>query len=169
MIGVDTVSQLLMGISLGTLATTFLVWVIVDPLIGMLEMLLPASRRHCVKRLAQAKAEREQIQRDNQRLLVDISSREDSERHRWQELMKPYAEKLAVLLMVDEIDFKRAEREAVGIGARAWQIGGLSCMRELRDMALAVCKDKSNNREIVDYIAFWWDGIGNWRNPSLGH
>ena len=69
----------------------------------------------------------------------------------------------------DEIDFKQAQREAVGIGARAWQIGGLSCMRELRDMALAVCKDKYNNREIVDYIAFWWDGIGNWRNPSFSH
>ena len=168
MIGVDTVSQLLLGITLGTLATTFLVWIIVDPFVGLLEMFLPNSRKHRALRLAKAKAEREQKQRDNQRLLAEISEGECSERRHWQELMKPHAEKLAVLLVVNGNDYKQAEHEAAGIGVRAWQIGGLSCMRELRDMALAICRDKYSNRDIVDYIAFWWDGIGNWRSPSIG-
>ncbi len=168
MLGVDTVGRLLLGIALGTLATTFLVWVIVDPFIGLLEMFLPDSRRHRSLRLARVKAEREQKQRDSQRLLAEISERESSERRQWQELMKPQAEKLAALLVVDGSDYKQAGHEAAGIGAGAWQIGGLNCMRELRDMAMALCRDKYKEKDIVDYIAFWWDGIGSWRSPSIG-
>lgn len=167
MIGVYTIDQLLLGISLGTLATTFFVWIIVDPVVGVFEMLLPESRKHCAERLARAKAEREQKQKDNQLLLAEISARESSEHDRWRELMKPHAEKLASLLVVDGNHYERAEYEAVGIGTEAWQTGGLNCMRELRDMALTICREKYGNRDIVDYIAFWWDGIGGWRSPSI--
>ena len=41
MIGVNTASQFLYGIVLGTLGTTFLVWVILDPLTILAETLLP--------------------------------------------------------------------------------------------------------------------------------
>jgi len=168
MMGVDTVGRFLLGIALGTLATTFLVWVVVDPFIGSLEIFLPESRKHRTQRLALVKAEREQRQRDNQRLLAEISEREISERRHWQELMKPQAEKLAALMVVDRSENRQIVREAAGIGARAWQTGGLNCMRELRDMALALCREKYDKKDVVDYIAFWWDGIGNWRSPSIG-
>ncbi|MFB0524123.1 MAG: hypothetical protein ACETVZ_01195 [Phycisphaerae bacterium] len=57
MIGEDRVSQFVAGITLGTFGATFLVWVIVDPVTGLLEMLLlPSSRRHRLRRLAQARA-----------------------------------------------------------------------------------------------------------------
>ena len=56
MIGVSRISELLSGIALGTLATTFLVWIVVDPTIGVVERLLPGSRRHRLERLAQARA-----------------------------------------------------------------------------------------------------------------
>ncbi|MDH4240305.1 MAG: hypothetical protein OEW48_12150, partial [Phycisphaerae bacterium] len=47
MIGVNAIKQFLLGVALGTLGTTFLVWVIVDPVTALLEMMLPAaSRRH---------------------------------------------------------------------------------------------------------------------------
>ena len=167
MIGVETFSRFLLGVTLGTLATTFLVWIIVDPAIGLLEMLLPASRRHYAERLVRLKAEKEARQRDNQHLLADVSAREETDRRYWQEQLMPQAEKLATLLAADRIDIDHVEREAVGIGVSAWQIGGLSCMRELRDMALAIYRKKYNNRDVVDYIAFWWDGVGNWRNPFL--
>ena len=131
-------------------------------------MFLPDSRRHRNLRLARVKAEREQKQKDNRRLLAEISERESSERRRWKELMKPQAEKLAALLVVDGSGYKRAGREAAGIGASAWQAGGINCMRELRDMALVLCREKYNEKDIIDYIAFWWDGIGSWRSPSIG-
>jgi hypothetical protein len=43
-------------VALGTLNTTFLVWIVMDPLFGVIEMLSPTSRRCRAERLAQAKA-----------------------------------------------------------------------------------------------------------------
>jgi len=168
MIGTNTISQFLLGVALGTLGTTFLVWVIVDPAIGMLEMLLPATRKHRAQRLARAKAEREKKQKDREHLLAQVLAKEDSDRQSWQEVLKPKAEKLAGLLITERTDLKQAELEAVSIGVNAWQIGGLNCMRELRDMAISISRQKNPNKVIVDYINSWWDGIGNWRIASLG-
>lgn len=53
--GANTTSEYLSGISLGTLVTTFLVWVIVDPITGLAEMAAPASRKHRAERLAGAR------------------------------------------------------------------------------------------------------------------
>ncbi len=168
MIGVNRISQFLLGIALGTSATTFLVWVIVDPVTGLLEMLLPVSRKHRVERLAKAKAQRERRQKDRERLLAEVLAKEESDQREWQEALKPQAEKLAGLLTADRVNFKQAEREAVDIGVNAWQIGGLSCMRQLHEMVLDLCKKKYEDSMIVDYISSWWDGIGSWRNPSFG-
>jgi hypothetical protein len=166
MIGVSTIGQFVLGVALGTLGTTFLVWVIVDPLAGLLEMLLPpASRRHRAERLTLAKALRQSRQKNRERLLAEVVANAELERRCWREVLKPKAEKLAGLLTAGEIDFKNVERQAVGIGVNAWQIGGLSCMRELRDMAMALAKE--SNKSVVDYIGVWWDGIGTWREPSL--
>lgn len=169
MIGENRINHFLLGISLGTLVTTFLVWVIVDPVMGLLEMLLlPASRKHRVERLVQAKMQREKRQNDLERLLAEVLAQEERNRRRWQQLLQPQAEKLAGLLATDRIDFKHAELEAVDIGVNAWQIGGPSCMQELRDMAIAICRQRNQSSDTVDYIPVWWDGIGSWRNSSPG-
>ena len=168
MIGIKTTGQFLLGIAMGTLGTTFLVWVVVDPAIGLIEMILPASRKNRAQRLAQAKEERERKQRDKVSLLEEVLDKEESDRQNWQEILKPQAEKLAGLLTADIADVKQLEQETVGIGVSAWQTGGLSCMRELRDMTMSICKQKHRNEAIVDYINFWWDGIGNWRATPIG-
>jgi len=166
--GVSAIKQFLLGVALGTLGATFLAWVIVDPVTGLLEMLLPAaSRKHRAERLAQAKAEREKKQKDRERLLAEVLAREKSDRRGWQEALKPQAEKLAELLTTNRANFRQAEREAADIGVKAWQMGGLSCMRHLREMAMDLCKKKYQDSMIVDYVSSWWDGIGSWRNPSL--
>ena len=168
MIGVSAIKQFLLGIALGTLGATFLVWVIVDPVTTLLEMLLPhASRTHRAERLAEAKTQREKKQKDQLRLLEEVLAKEELDWHRWQEALRPQAEKLAGLLTTNRINFGQAEREAVDIGVKAWQIGGLGCMRKLRDTALGICRQKNQNKAIVDYISSWWDGIGSWRTPSL--
>ena len=166
MIGISTIGQFVLGVALGTLGTTFLVWVIVDPLAGLLEMLLPpVSRRHRSERLVRAKALRQNRQKNRESLLKEVLVKEELQRRHWREVLKPKAEKLASMLTADEIDFKQVERQAVGMGVNAWQIGGLSCMRELRDMAMALAKE--SNKSVVDYVGVWWDGIGSWREPSL--
>jgi hypothetical protein len=169
MIGLDNkVSQYLLGIAFGTLGTTFLVWVIVDPVMGLLEMyLLPMSRKHHAERLAHAKAQREKKQKEREHLLTEVLENEQSTRRMWRQALKPSAEKLAALLTVNNADFKKAEHEAIDLGVNAWQTGGLSCMKELRDMAIEICRKKHQNSMINDYVSSWWDGIGSWRNPSL--
>jgi len=167
MIGASSASQFRLGVTLGTLGTTFLVWVVVDPATGMLETLGPASRRHRAERLARIAAERETKRRNRDRLLAKVFRKEEADRAHWEGLLKPQAEKLADLLATDRGNFKQAEQEAVSIGAHAWQIGGLGCMRQLRNMALTVSERKGEHQPIIDYISLWWDGIGTWRNPSM--
>jgi hypothetical protein len=169
MIGMSiSIKQLLVEVSLGTLGATFLGWVIVDPAAGFIEMLLPASsRKHRALRLAEARAEREKKQKDHERFLAEALVNEESYRLQWQEALKPQAEQLANLLTTNAADFRQAEREAIGIGVKAWQMGGVSCMQELRDMAIGICRENNRNQTIVDYISSWWDGIGNWRTQSI--
>ncbi len=169
MIGENRISHFLLGITLGTLGTTFLVWVIVDPATGLVEMLLlPASRKHRIERIAQVRALRQKRQEEQKRLLDEILAQEERDRRRQRQALQPYAEKLAQLLAKFEIGDKQAEIEAVDIGANAWQMCGLNCMRQLHSMAKELCRNKCQDSTIVDYIPTWWDGIGSWRNPSLG-
>jgi hypothetical protein len=170
MIGEGRISQFLLGVALGTLGTTFLVWVIVDPVTGLLEtLLLPASRKHRSERLAQAKIQREEKQKERKRLLAEVLTKEQSKQRSRQEALKPYAEKLAELLTaINAANFRKAEREAINIGVKAWRNGGLNCMKQLRDMAIEICRKKYQDSMIVDYVSNWWDGIGSWRSPSLG-
>ncbi len=165
-IGAETMNQFVSGIALGTLGTTFLVWVVIDPVLGLLEIFLPESRKHYLQRQAELKAARVKRQQEHERLLAEISAQVNSNFNYWQETLKPQAEKLASLLSSDIADFKQAEQEAAVIGVNAWQMGGLSCMRKLHEMALELSK-QNNNKDIVDYISSWWDGIGEWRDTSL--
>lgn len=165
-IGVSSINGLIAGIALGTLATTFLMWIIVDPAIAFIEKLLPASRKHRLERLSKAKVLRQEQKEKRERLLAEILLQSKQEQTRLQEALKPQAEELAELLMAGKSDFEQAERTAIEIGARAWQIGGLSCMQQLRNMAITICGQKNQSGNTIDYIPVWWDGIGNWKNPA---
>lgn len=168
MIGVKTTSQFLWGIVLGTLGTTFLVWVILDPFTILAETLLPSSRKHRSERLAQIKIERHKRQIQQKRLLAEILAEEEQNQQRWRQVLQPDAEKLAGLSINNNTDFNRIELEAIDIGVNAWQTGGLNCMRQLCDMATELCRKRNKEPMIIDYVSAWWDGIGQWQNPSLG-
>lgn len=168
MIGAQSTSKFLLGITLGTLGTTFAVWVIIDPVIGLIEMLLPASRKHRAERLARAEAERRARKERRDQLIAEAFAREAKERQRWEERLKPHAEHLANLLTTETSSLPRAEKEALDLGATAWRLGGLTCMKQLRDMAITISRERRGGREVVDYVSYWWDGIGDWRRPSLG-
>ncbi|MBN1359460.1 MAG: hypothetical protein JW993_02660 [Sedimentisphaerales bacterium] len=168
MLGTPDVPTFVLGVARGTLYTTFAVWVILDPLAGLIEMTLPSSRRHRAERLAQAEAERRARAERRERLLAEAFAREEQERRRWEERLQNEAERLAVLLTTDAAGFEKAEKEALDIGAFAWRLGGLTCMQQLRDMALEIARERAGGSETVDYVSHWWDGIGNWRRPSFG-
>jgi len=166
MIGVSKISEFPPAVALGTLATTFLVWVVVDPVTGSVEKLLPASRNHRIERLALAKALRQKRQEEQKLLLEAILAKEQQEQSLWQQVLEPHAEKLALLLCKQEIGNKQTENEVVNIGANAWRTGGLNCMRQLHSMAMEICRRKYQDSMIIDYISAWWDGIGGWRTQS---
>jgi len=162
MIGAGDPNRNALGVALGTLGTTFCVWVVLDPVIGLIEMLLPPSRRHRAERLAQAEVKRKTRQEKRDGLLADAVMREQQERDQWRHLLRPEAQRLAALLATD-VSSRHAVQEAVDIGAHAWHLGGINCMRQLRDMAM----ENAGPAKTTDYISYWWDGIGDWRRPSL--
>jgi hypothetical protein len=168
MIGASKISEWSSGIVMGTLAATFLVWIVVDPVIGSLEKLLPASRKHCAERLLQTEALRRLRQQERTDLLNKILAMEEQEGQQWQQTLQPYSGKLAGLLSGSQDDCEQAEKEAVSMGATAWQMGGLNCMRQLYAMTIEQCKIDNQNSKSADYLSSWWDGIGSWRNLSLG-
>jgi len=140
--GADTAQQLA-TISIGTLATTFFVWIVLDPAIGSVEMMLPASREHHRRRHAHIQ---------QQQLL---------------QILPPMARKLAELLGEYATKGGDIEPEVVQIGARAWRLGGIICMRQLHELATEAHKEQLQGRRFIDHIAFWWDGIGGWQAPLL--
>ena len=73
-------------------------------------------------------------------------------------ILEPYAERLAGILAGGN-NFE-SERAAVDIGLAAWQLGGLTCMNRLHRMAL---RNSQEGNGFMDYISYWWDGIGTWR------
>ncbi len=166
MIGTSDPGTRALGVAWATLGTTFCVWVILDPAIGLIETLLPASRRHRAQRMVQAELERRARQQKRDKLLADAVTREEQERERWRQILQPEAQRLAALL-TDGSPSQHAEQEAIDIGAHAWHLGGLSCMRQLREMTVAITEAKAGGAKAADYITYWWDGIGDWRRPSL--
>ncbi len=165
--GIENVLQRLVTIAVGSLVTTFLVWIVFDPAIGLLEMLLPPGRQHRHRRLARARALREKQNQDNAKLLTEIMAREQSVNRQRQEVLQPLAEELAELLADYEQGNNDAEAQAVKIGAHAWHLGGIGCMHQLHDIALKLHTRRCPHRRRVDYVSLWWAGIGTWFEPPV--
>jgi hypothetical protein len=167
MMGETKVNVLLGGIALGTIGATFLTWIVVDCIAGSVEMLTPAARKHRLQQLADVKLRKQQEQTNRKQLLARIAEQENENNQLWRQTLAPQAARLANLLTCNGSSFSSAQQEAIGIGVQAWQTGELSCMKQLRDMAMKVFSQQYEERQLVDYISMWWDGVGTWRNPSV--
>ena len=104
-------------IAFGSLATTFLVWIIVDPAIGLFEMLLPASREHRTQRLAEARVLRQRRRIESEQLLAELQHAVELNQQKWSGLIEPMAEKLAELIASFQPGSKYTEGHIVQIGA----------------------------------------------------
>jgi hypothetical protein len=149
--------------SVGSVASTFLMWIIIDPLAGLLEMFLPSSRmrrRIRVKNLQELR-KREFEKRKN--ILEEISRSCQYDRLKWQQILENDANELARLISRNRIDDKCTEMKVVELGVKAFRIGGIECMRHLYFMTRQICERKMQVVPNLDYISIWWDGIGSWR------
>ena len=165
--GSEIGSEYLTGISMGTFGMTFLVWVVVDPAAGLLEMLVPSSRRYYLMRMSRSKVRKERQQKKHRLLLESLMLQSQENRLAWREELEPNAETLASLVAAKLTDQSLKCQQAIDIGVSAWQLGGLSCMRELHDLAMEKYKEVNPEASQVDYISYWWDGIGTWRSSLL--
>ena len=154
-------------VTAGSFWITFLVWIVVDPVIGFLEMLLPLSRKHRRQRLVDVKAFRQEQCLVRQRFLAEVEAERDRQQNRWNRKLEPYADRLAELLSDRGATDSDAERSSVDIGVKAWRMGGIDCMRQLYSMTKETCGQKFRDMKAADFLSIWWDGIGSWRSIPL--
>lgn len=166
-IGMKDITQCLLGVAYGSMGTTFLVWIIIDPAIGVIENFLPVSRQHRKKRLERVRVLREKQQREKQLLLEKLEADEKILRSEHQKILEPFSQKLLELVSGNATNLEKREYEVVDIGVKAWQIGGLNSMQQLHEMTMGRYKQKHKETQMVDYIMMWWDGIGDWRAQPL--
>lgn len=161
-----TLRDFLLPIGYGTFLLTFLVWIIIDPLIAYVETLLPACRRCRLERLAKESLLKKEKQREKEHLIATVLQMSEQKRLDWQQVLQPYAEKLAEIIYKHQMGKKSPEDEILEIGVKAWQMGRLDCMQAIHNMTLDVYKKKYNTCVINDLIPTYWDGIGGWRYLS---
>lgn len=169
MIGTGDFKEYFTGIAYATVAATFLVWIILDPAIGFLETMTPASRRHRQLRHTQERKAKQQKQLERDKILKEVQAEEKKRKLEWKNLLRPQALKLAHLATSSETKRDEAEGMAIDIGVSAWRSGGIPCMELLHQMAQEQrgSEKKGNGSEEVDYISQWWDGIGQWHHQPF--
>jgi hypothetical protein len=162
----DTAQQVIIAIASGTIGATFCFWIIADPAISFAERWLPASRKHRLMRYAAAKALQEQKQREHTQLLANLEEQERICHQQWEEALLPESHKLAALITQAVNGDASAEFAVAEAGLTAWRRGGQDCMKQLHEMASALCRRNGHGRG-DEYISTWWDGIGQWRHGPL--
>ena len=163
--GISEPAAIIRIVAEGTLAMTFLTWVLLDSVIGLVEAILPESRRHRARRLAEARAEKQRIQRENVALLESLEQRELNLRRAWEQTFRDSVEELAELYCEPGGRLRQIQAKTAEIGAKAWHLGQIACMRFVHQMIRDRMCDRAQNG-CVDYAALWWDGIGTWRRPK---
>ena len=148
----------------GTIGMTFVTWVVLDSLVGGVESMLPQSVAHRSRRLDEARAEKLRIQQDNAAMLDSLERRERELHRDWEAAFRDVAVKLAELYCGGDGDYEQLQSCTVEAGAKAWQMGKISCMRFVHRMILEEMNRRPGGWH-VDYATLWWDGIGSWRRP----
>lgn len=165
--GISTVTahQYATVISWGTLVVTFVVWIIIDPIISVIEAMQPVARQRRAHRIAQARAERKIKEQERQRWLDELETQEIATIAEREKKLRPWAERLAALIEQSQQRSLSSNEllEAVDMGLAAWQIGGAEAMQQLHKMTF---ERTQATAESADTLSVWWDGIGQWRAVS---
>lgn len=149
----------------GTLITTFLVWIIFDPIIGLFETFLPQSAAHRRQRLAHMRQQKLLQKEEGQKLLRELECKEKSLQENWNRIFEPMAKEAAQLLCSQLSPTPEMRARIIELGAIAWKTGKITCMQYFHKMILAQLLT-SAQKPAIDYPAIWWDGIGTWRKPQ---
>ncbi len=153
-------------IAVGTVLTTSIVWIVIDPVITVVEFCGPRSRRLRRVRAVRAKAKRLALKAEKQRILAEARSQSSSIQSHWEDALMPCAQELADLV-TDTVEPEAVRRaKAIDIALHASRMGGRRCMQYLYHMTCRACRDKTDDDWIAHNISVWWDGIGGWHSES---
>lgn len=161
-IGTDGTSNYPLLIAAGSFLVTFVVWLILDPLLAAAEMLLPQSRQNRAIRLAQVKEMRKKETLAKIHALAEAETSEMKKLKKWNKVLEPHAKELAALSITSPAALEQNRGRIVDIGINAWQTGGLGCMRHLHSMAVQTSRQDSRESRSMELVSACWDGIGNW-------
>jgi hypothetical protein len=159
----NAAAEYLLKLSVGSVASTFLMWIIIDPIVGLLEMLLPSSRKERRIRIRNTQELRKKQYEKRQNILQEINRNSQYDRLRWQQILESDANELARLISNSRVNDKKTETKVIELGVKAFRIGGIECMRHLYLMTRQICERRMQIVPNLDYISIWWDGIGSWR------
>lgn len=149
----------------GTLVMTFVMWILLDSLAGLIESSFPQSIEHRKNRVAEMH-ERKRLQAlERQKLFEQIDLQEKQSRSGWTLLFQPYAVEVADLLCGRSGNVQSVQKRIIELGALAWRQGGLLAMQFFYTIIREEVKERIN-RPPVDFVTLYWDGIGNWRRPE---
>jgi hypothetical protein len=163
MLQAETAGEFFLGVSYSVVGGTFLVWVVVDPALSVVEIMMPKSRRHRQERKDRVRAEKQARQQRNEQLLAELQEQVAREKRQWRTTLGQQARELADLVNQKNKRESGHEQTAVDIGVSAWQQGGQNCMQELYDLTREICQEDYPEPANLDTISLWWDGIGSWK------
>jgi len=161
------VLSLLSVVAQGTLIMTFVMWVITDSLIGIIEASFPQSIAHRKKRIEENQEKRYADMRERQQLLEQIRLQEQQIQSQWESFFEPYVLEIVNLHCNQSVNTEtvQIQKRIVELGAIAWQKGGILCMKFFHKLILDRLKSRIG-RPSIDFVALCWDGIGTWRKPT---
>lgn len=157
----DDVNQALSIISMGTLFVTFSVWIIIDPAISLIELLLPNSRASRSERIEKHREQKEKQKAENEHLFEHIKIKEQQQLEHWQTNLKDKSDKIVELINSKE---HQIDKSIIDIGLYAWQLGGTECMKYLYNSIMEKLGNTPQSKPLLNKIALHWEGIGTWRN-----
>lgn len=155
----------LRGFALGTVITAFVVWVVTDPFIGIIESLLPASRRLRSQRRALQLEARERRTRRNRELLSRLKGEKQARLSALEPVLARYRDRLVHILEDSRRDPDAGIEAGAAIGFELWRLDGIDCMKEMYSSIMQSC-GRSADGYPASHLEYWWDGIGEWRQES---
>ena len=154
--------QVLRGWALGTLVAACAVWLVLDPVLSLVERALPQSRRLRALRAAQKKKRQEAVRRRRLERLEGIRARRERVRRQLEPTLEKRAARLSELLARSSEDPTIGFDEGASIGVDTWRIGGIELMKELFELAVENCR-RQGREDLSSLLDYWSDGIGEWR------
>ena len=152
-----------LGLSVGTVLAATVMWLLVDPLAGLVESAFPQSRLLRAQRLAREQERRERRRREKQLILEKVLAARKALLEQMRPAVEQHALRLRELLLDSAEDPWQRSEEGATIGLAAWQLGGAPVMKQLYATTARLCSDSAQG-DLVSYLDYWWDGVGEWRH-----